>query len=44
VAIANDGRVTLERSPALVSLQVVVDFLLNGGLEHLARPFGDELF
>jgi hypothetical protein len=31
-------------SPASASLHILLDLILEGGLEHLARPFSDELF
>jgi hypothetical protein len=44
VAVAHDGGPPFGGLPAAVGLEVCFDFLLNGGLEHFAGPFGDELF
>jgi hypothetical protein len=44
IAVANDGRPTFGPASALVSLQVFLNFMLDGGLEHLAGACGNELF
>jgi hypothetical protein len=44
VAVAHDAGPAFGGLPAMVSLQVFFDFLLNGGLEHFAGAFADELF
>jgi hypothetical protein len=44
MAIAHDAGPALGALPAAVGLEVFFDFLLDGGLKHLAGAFGDELF
>jgi hypothetical protein len=44
VAVAYDAGPAFGALPAAVGLEVVFDFLLDGGLEHFAGALGDELF
>jgi hypothetical protein len=43
VAVTHDGGSALGGLPVAVGVEVVFNFLFNGGLEHFAGAFADEL-